>query len=239
MRTGDARSLSTADLSGRPLAGAEPALIGTTQHSVRPAVGLRRLCGSRVRPGVGPGDRQRGPQADLDVVTDSGYERRPPTTKVLGSGNGGRAVPVVGPVTCAHDGTRTVCPLRYLQPQCAPGRWPGCHPEPSAAELLEGTCPARTNRSCWPGLHSSPHLAPPDVSAEVGTARASFLVTACVDVTARLMSPRVECLFTGHRSPWSCRGTGASTPPSALRPGWLPYRPLTTTVARHCSTDLR
>jgi hypothetical protein len=49
-----------------------------------------------------------GTQADLDVVTDGGHERREPTTKVAGSGLPGSGVPQVGQVTHWNEGKTTI-----------------------------------------------------------------------------------------------------------------------------------
>jgi hypothetical protein len=94
---------------GAPVPGAEASLIATTQHSV---LGERRVydaCGDPAYvEALATAILTGGTQADLDVVTDEGYERRQATTRVAGSGAPGSAVPPVGPVTYWNEKRTTI-----------------------------------------------------------------------------------------------------------------------------------
>ncbi len=128
---------------GAPMAGAEASLIGTTQHSVLGQRWVYDACGDPAyAQALASAILTGGTQADLDVVTDQGYERRPATTRVAGSGAPGPAVPPVGPVAYWNEGKRTVVRsgdleltvLRLIDVTAAPavpgagvlaGTWPG------------------------------------------------------------------------------------------------------------------
>jgi hypothetical protein len=94
---------------GSPLAGAEPSLIGTTQHSVLGERWVYNACGDPVyAQALATAILTGGAQAEVDVVTSAGHERRPATTKVSGSGGQDTTVPVVGAVSYRDEGTKTV-----------------------------------------------------------------------------------------------------------------------------------
>ncbi len=94
---------------GAPVPEAEAALIATTQHSVLGQRWVYDGCGDPAYvAALATAILTGGTEADLDVVTESGHERRPATTKVTGSGAPGSAVPPVGPLTYRHEGGTTV-----------------------------------------------------------------------------------------------------------------------------------
>ena len=94
---------------GAPLTGAEAALVGTMQHSVLGPRWVYDGCADAVyATALASAVLTGGTQADLEVATASGPERREPTTRVSGSGTPGTAVPALAHVTCADDGRTTV-----------------------------------------------------------------------------------------------------------------------------------
>lgn len=126
-----------------PMRGGEPSLITTAQHSVLGERWIYDACGDPVYAhALATAILTGGTQAELELVTDTGYERREPTTRVSGSGLPGAAVPHVGPVTYLSEGTRTIVRsgqleltvLRVIEPRAAAnapsadilvGTWPG------------------------------------------------------------------------------------------------------------------
>ena len=94
---------------GAPVPGAEAYLIATTQHSVLGERWVYDACGDPTyAEALATAILTGGTQADLDVVTDEGYERRQATTRVAGSGAPGSVVPPVGPVTYWNEGKTTI-----------------------------------------------------------------------------------------------------------------------------------
>lgn len=94
---------------GVPLAGADSSLIGTLQHSVLGERWVYDACGDPVyAKALATAILTGGCQAEMEVVTETGPQRREATTRVSGSGSPGTAVPAVDSVTCANDGTTTV-----------------------------------------------------------------------------------------------------------------------------------
>ncbi len=94
---------------GAALVGAETALITTMQHSVLGERWVYDGCGD---PAFGQALATAiltgGSQAELEVVTDGGTERREATTKVTGNGRPGSAVAPVNAVTYRNVGTTTI-----------------------------------------------------------------------------------------------------------------------------------
>ena len=93
-----------------PAADAEESLIATMQHS---ALGERWVydgCGDAVwLQTMVTAIMTGGTQAELEVLTDAGPQRREPTARVTGSGSSGAAVPPVhAPISCTAEGTTTV-----------------------------------------------------------------------------------------------------------------------------------
>ncbi|MFD9663978.1 hypothetical protein ACFWAY_20500 [Rhodococcus sp. NPDC059968] len=92
---------------GAPMPGAEASLITTMQHSV---LGERWVYDACVDPvyvsALATAILTGGTEAELQFAAPS--ERREVTTRVSGSGSPSSAVPVVGAVTCANEGTTTV-----------------------------------------------------------------------------------------------------------------------------------
>lgn len=101
---------------GSPRVGAELSLIATAQHSVLGerwvydgcddpvyvrALATAVLCGAA--------------QAELELITDAGRERRQATTLVSGSGSPDFAVPAIGPVTYSNEGTTSVIRAGQLE----------------------------------------------------------------------------------------------------------------------------
>jgi hypothetical protein len=56
-----------------------------------------------------------GTQAELEVVTDGGHERRRATTRVWGSGPPNSAIPPIGSVTYSSEGSTTVVRAGHLE----------------------------------------------------------------------------------------------------------------------------
>jgi len=101
---------------GAPLFGGEAALITTVQHSVLGRRWVYDACGDPVyAQALATAILTGGTQADLDLVTEKGTERRPATTRVSGSGSPGSVVPTVGSVAPDSDGKRTVVTSGNLQ----------------------------------------------------------------------------------------------------------------------------
>lgn len=94
---------------GAPLEGSEQSLIGTTEHSVLGPRWVYDGCGDKVYTrALANAILTGGTQADLDVVTSAGYERREAVTRAWGDGHQGATVPDVDTVTCVDKGTRTI-----------------------------------------------------------------------------------------------------------------------------------
>jgi hypothetical protein len=87
-----------------PLEGAEAALVGTTQHSV---LGLRWVYDGCADPvyatALATAILTGAVQAELQVESDGELFRREPTTRVVGSGTPGTAVPPIEAVTSTSD----------------------------------------------------------------------------------------------------------------------------------------
>jgi Maltokinase N-terminal cap domain len=127
-----------------PLDGAEDALICTSEHSV---LGRRWVYDASADPvyvqALATAIFTGGSQAELQVVTGDGYERREPETIVRGSGTPGRDVPGVDHARPVDSATETVIDagpfevavLRHVAPSQPPvavaggdvltGTWPG------------------------------------------------------------------------------------------------------------------
>jgi hypothetical protein len=92
-----------------PMAGAEPLLIGTSQHSV---LGERWVYDASGDPvyvlALATAVLSGGTQAELEVMTDTGPEPRPATTLASGSGSPGTSIPPIGSVSSSSEGTTTV-----------------------------------------------------------------------------------------------------------------------------------
>ncbi len=132
---------------GAPLTGAEAALVGTMQHSVLGPRWVYDGCADAVyATALASAVLTGGTQADLEVATASGPERREPTTRVSGSGTPGTAVPALAHVTCADDGRTTVITAGPVQLVVL--RAIGAPEAPGGEQTLVGT---------WPG-HDTPEL---------------------------------------------------------------------------------
>jgi hypothetical protein len=132
--------------------GAEAALVGTTQHSVLGERWVYDACGDPVyAQALASAILSGGTEAELEVETDEGRERRETTTKVAGSGLPGSRVPQVGPVTYLNEATTTIVRtgdleltvLRLIDVSTEAARTPGIF-------VLTGT---------WPGQAKPAHLA--------------------------------------------------------------------------------
>ncbi len=136
---------------GAPLDGAGASLITTMQHSVLGERWVYDACGDPTyAQALATAILAGGTQADLDVVTDGGYERREATTKVAGSGLPGSAVPRVGQVAHRDEGKATIIRSGNLEMtvfrvihERSTGSIPG-------VSVLTGT---------WPGQGTPAHLA--------------------------------------------------------------------------------
>jgi hypothetical protein len=131
---------------------AEAALVGTAQHSVLGERWVYDACGDPAyAQALASTILSGGTEAELEVVTDEGRERREATTKVTGSGLPGSAVPQVGSVTYLNEGLRTIVSsgtleltvLRVIDVSTAAANTPG-------GFFLTGT---------WPGQGSPALLA--------------------------------------------------------------------------------
>jgi hypothetical protein len=105
---------------GAPMSGAEASLITTMQHSV---LGERWVYDACVDPvyvsALATAILTGGTEAELQFAAPS--ERREVTTRVSGSGSPSSAVPVVGAVTCANEGTTTVIATDEIGGASVPG----------------------------------------------------------------------------------------------------------------------
>jgi hypothetical protein len=132
---------------GSPLPGSESLLIDTTQHSVLGERWVYDACGDPVYVrALATAVLSGGTQAELDVVTDTGQERRQATTRVSGSGSPDTAVPAVASVSYSNEGTTTVIWASHLELTLV--RVIDSDRESGGMERLVGT---------WPG-HDAPAL---------------------------------------------------------------------------------
>jgi hypothetical protein len=94
---------------GAAMNGAETALITRMQHSVLGERWVYDGCGDPAyAQALATAILTGGNQAELEVVTDEGTERREATTKVAGNGVPGSAVPHVGAVAHRNVGATTI-----------------------------------------------------------------------------------------------------------------------------------
>jgi hypothetical protein len=94
---------------GAAMNGAETALITRMQHSVLGERWVYDGCGDPAyAQALATAILTGGNQAELEVVTDEGTERREATTKVAGNGVPGSPVPHVGAVTYRNVGATTI-----------------------------------------------------------------------------------------------------------------------------------
>ncbi len=136
---------------GAALDGAGASLITRMQHSVLGERWVYDACGDPTyAQALATAILTGGTQADLDVVTDGGYERREATTKVAGSGLPGSAVPHVGQVAHRNEGKATIIRSANLEitvlrviDEASTGNIPG-------VSVLTGT---------WPGQGTPAYLA--------------------------------------------------------------------------------
>ncbi|MDQ6837112.1 MAG: hypothetical protein M3137_01890 [Actinomycetota bacterium] len=146
LRTADGQMLQVpVTYRDAPVAGAELSLIATTQHSVLGKRWVYDACGDLVWvKALMTAVLTGGTQAELEVVTDTGPERREATTRVSGSGSSDSTVPpVLEPVTYSSAGTTTVVKTDHvhliLLRVVDPYQWDGT---PGATPHLTGTWPA-------------------------------------------------------------------------------------------------
>jgi hypothetical protein len=96
--------------------GAESLLIATTQHSVLGKRWVYDACGDPVYvKALATALLCGGTQADLEIVTETGREQRRATTLVSGSGSSDFAIPPIGSVSYASEGTTTVIRADHLE----------------------------------------------------------------------------------------------------------------------------
>jgi Maltokinase N-terminal cap domain len=151
LRTADGQILQVpVTYRGAPADDAESLLIATTQHSVLGERWVYDACGDPVyAKALGAAVLGGGTQAELEVVTNVGQERRQATTRVWGSGSPDTAMPPIGQVFCSSRGTTTAIRTGNLEltlfRTVDPHREMGEH---GATQTLEGT---------WPG-HETPAL---------------------------------------------------------------------------------
>jgi hypothetical protein len=151
LRTADGQILQVpVTYRGSPVDGAESLLIATTHHSVLGERWVYNACGDPVYVrALATAVLSGGTQAELEVVTDVGQERRQATTRVSGSGSPDIAIPSIGPVSCTSGGTTTVVRAGHLEltlfRKIDPHRESSAH---GGTQTLEGT---------WPG-HDTPAL---------------------------------------------------------------------------------
>jgi hypothetical protein len=101
---------------GSPMVGADSLLIATMHHSVLGERWVYDACGDPVYvTALATTILSGGSQAELDVVTDAGPERREATTRVSGSGSADSATPSIASVTCSNEGTTTVIRANGLE----------------------------------------------------------------------------------------------------------------------------
>jgi hypothetical protein len=108
--TGDGRLLQV-PLSYRaaPLAGAEDALVTTMQHSVLGPRWVYDGCADPVAMGaLAAAILTGGHEAELEIDTGAGLERREPTVRVVGSGTPPAAVPELAAVAATDGPDATV-----------------------------------------------------------------------------------------------------------------------------------
>ncbi len=110
LRTADNRTIQVpVTYRAEPTAGAESSLIGTMQHSVLGERWVYDACGDPVYvQAVATAIWHGGTQAELEVVTATGRQRREPTTLAWGSGSSDVAVETVGSLSASVQGTVTV-----------------------------------------------------------------------------------------------------------------------------------
>jgi hypothetical protein len=130
---------------GSPSIGAEISFIGTMQHSVLGERWVYDGCGDPVYVrALAATVLCGGTQAELEVVTDAGSERRRATTLVSGSGPSDSVIPPIGPVTYSNEETATtirtgqleLIVFRIIDPRPEDGARAGMH-------SLVGTWPGR------------------------------------------------------------------------------------------------
>ncbi len=140
VRTADGRLLQV-PLSYRPapLAGAEDALVTTMEHSVLGPRWVYDGCADPVAMrALAVAILTGGHEAELEVDTGTGLERREPTVRVLGSGTPPAAVPELAAVAAADGPDGTVVSAGALVLSIR--RWLD-RPEPATAgaQTLHGT----------------------------------------------------------------------------------------------------
>lgn len=154
LRTADGQVLQVpVTYRGSPVDGAESLLIATTQHSVLGERWVYDGCGDPVYANaLATAVLSGGTQAELEVVTNVGQERRQATTRVWGSGSPDTQILPVGPMSYLSRGTTSVVRGGNLEltlfRTVDPHRENGEHGEHGARQTLEGT---------WPG-HKTPAL---------------------------------------------------------------------------------
>jgi hypothetical protein len=101
---------------GSPMAGSESLLIATSQHSVLGERWVYDACGDPVYVrAVATAILSGGTQAELQVMTDAGLERRQVTTRVWGSGSPDSAIPPIASVSYSSEGITTVISASHLE----------------------------------------------------------------------------------------------------------------------------
>jgi hypothetical protein len=158
LRTADGQILQVpVTYRGSPVAGADSSLIATMQHSVLGERWVYDACGDPVYVrALATAVLSGGTQAELDVVTDTGLERRQATTRVSGSGSDHSAIPPITSVSHSSEGTTTFIRALHLEldlvraidsdgessvrggPQRLVGTWPG-HGAPALLALARIT----------------------------------------------------------------------------------------------------
>jgi len=158
LRTADGQILQVpVTYRGSPVAGADSSLIATMQHSVLGERWVYDACSDPVYVrALATAVLSGGTQAELDVVTDAGLERRQATTRVSGSGSDHSAIPPIASVSHSSAGTMTFIRALHLEltlvraidsdgessvrggPQRLVGTWPG-HDAPALLALARIT----------------------------------------------------------------------------------------------------
>lgn len=117
LRTADGQILQVpVTYRGSPVPGFASFLIATTMHSVLGERWVYDACGDPVYvKALATAILTGGRQAELDVVTDTGRERRPATTLVSGSGSPDTAIPPVTSVSYSNEGGATVISASHLE----------------------------------------------------------------------------------------------------------------------------
>jgi hypothetical protein len=91
-------------------------LIATTQHSVLGERWVYDACGDPVYvKALATAVLSGGMQAEIEVVTDGGQERREATTRVSGSGSPDTAIPAITSVSFSNEGTTTIISAGQLE----------------------------------------------------------------------------------------------------------------------------